>query len=72
MEKRGNIKRSPHFLLLQQQNQHGMCITFKNALQPHFLFMLTLPEAFNLLMRNAHDPIFLLLFTIPFAESPSF
>lgn len=40
MEKRANIQRSPHFLLLQQQDRHGMCITLKNrpaALQPRFL-----------------------------------
>ncbi|ADU72199.1 hypothetical protein Pat9b_4890 (plasmid) [Pantoea sp. At-9b] len=29
MEKRANIKRPPHFLLLQQQDRNGMCITIK-------------------------------------------
>lgn len=40
MEKRANIQRSPHFLLLQLQDRHGMCITLKNrpvTLQPRFL-----------------------------------
>ena len=40
MEKRANIQRPPHFLLLQQQDRQGMCITLKNrpaALQRRFL-----------------------------------
>ncbi len=39
MEKRATIQRSPHFLLLRQQDLHGMCITPKSrcaTLQPRF------------------------------------